>query len=1163
MTNQTEDEYLHYINFLSHTIEDLTNFPSDRDMYAYIAASVAEITPHGSIILVNSLDTNNKRVTLRACEGLDSDIDQIEKILGRPLMGITFLVSDPAMLLFCTDECEEIFGGVKTLTFGALPDEVCNTIGAMPFFGRVFGIGICWKGSLHGSVIIILPPGCDLNSSRVISIFVRQVAGSLERVKAEEAARRERDRLNLITETSPVGIVYVDNQGMITFANRHAEEILGISKDMITYRTYHAPEWKITTEDGNFFPESELPFEMIRVSGKPARNVVHAIEWPDGRRRILSINAAPIHDEEGNFEGMVATVDDITERRRIDKALEEELGLFVRGPTILFTWSHDQGWPILYVSPNIKDIFGYLPEYLRAEKVRYAGLIHPDDLTRVKQEVEEHCQNGTEYFGQEYRIAHADGSYRWIYDFKVIERNKKGEVTHYNGYVLDITNRKRVEEALASSEASIKALMNATSESALLTDVHGIILAANTVVAERLRHTPDEIIGREAYSFIPPELAASRRLWTEKAIKTGEPVIFEDVRFGRIIENNVYPVKDEKGEVFRCAIFGRDVTEEKNILTALKESEKRYRDLFENNKAVMLLIDPESTRIIDANRAASDYYGYSLQELTHLSISDINIADHNLIQKKITQAEEQNGTFFQFLHRKKSGEIRDVEVFNAPVLIDGKRHLHSIIQDVTDRKRIEKALLESENKYRELIQNASSIIVKFDKDANVLFFNEYAQEFFGYTEDEILGKNIIGTIVEKVDSSGRDLEQMIQDLIGHPDQFTHNENENITKDGRRVWVSWRNKPIYQDGTFTGLFSVGTDITQRKKAEEALLEREQFLANVFTSIQDGISILDNNLRIVRVNATMEQWYAHQGSLPGRFCYEVYHGSATRCNPCPSHRTLTTGLTASEILPKRGPDNSITGWLEVYSYPLVEMKSGEMAGVIEYVRDISDRRIAEDALKQANLKLNLLSSITRHDVLNLITALRGYQDFSEDLIQSGKLREYFNKQIQVTEAIQSQIEFTKDYQDLGIRSPIWQDVARCIYQVQRKLILEGITVLVEIPDIIVLADPLFEKVFYTLMENSQRHGERVTSIRWSLLRTAESFRIIYEDDGNGVLDVDKERIFVRGIGKHTGLGLFLAREILAITRMEIKENGQYGKGVRFEILVPPGAYRNSVE
>jgi signal transduction histidine kinase len=229
------------------------------------------------------------------------------------------------------------------------------------------------------------------------------------------------------------------------------------------------------------------------------------------------------------------------------------------------------------------------------------------------------------------------------------------------------------------------------------------------------------------------------------------------------------------------------------------------------------------------------------------------------------------------------------------------------------------------------------------------------------------------------------------------------------------------------------------------------------------------------------------------------------------------------------------------------------------VAERDAEIVERNMAKEALQMAIKKLNMLSSITRHDILNQIMGLRTYLDLSREELKGTRFAAFIEKEDQAAEAIQRQIEFTRYYQDIGVNASTWQDVTVVIRSAIKQLSLPAIEVKVAIKDVEIFSDPLIEKVFVNLMENSLRHGERVTKMDFSSHPSEAGLVLTYCDNGVGISFEDKKKLFQKGFGKHTGLGLFLSREILAITGITITENGEPGKGVQFEMTVPTEGYR----
>jgi signal transduction histidine kinase len=171
----------------------------------------------------------------------------------------------------------------------------------------------------------------------------------------------------------------------------------------------------------------------------------------------------------------------------------------------------------------------------------------------------------------------------------------------------------------------------------------------------------------------------------------------------------------------------------------------------------------------------------------------------------------------------------------------------------------------------------------------------------------------------------------------------------------------------------------------------------------------------------------------------------------------------------------------------------------------------------------------------------------------------LPEYLKRIEEAVVVIHDQIAFTKEYQNLGIAQPAWQDVSFAFRKAASCFDLSNKTVAIETKGTEIYADPLLDRVFYNLIDNTLKHGMTATHIAVHAGRSDAGFDIIYEDNGTGILENDKKKVFLRGIGRNSGLGLYLAREILSITGIDIRETGEPGTGARFEIRIPKGGYR----
>ena len=364
--------------------------------------------------------------------------------------------------------------------------------------------------------------------------------------------------------------------------------------------------------------------------------------------------------------------------------------------------------------------------------------------------------------------------------------------------------------------------------------------------------------------------------------------------------------------------------------------------------------------------------------------------------------------------------------------------------------------------------------------------------------------------------------------------------------------------IEVDGS-PAILNLLTDITERRKAERALLESEQQYRNVIEDQTeficrfrpDGTHIFVNEAYCRYFNKKREEilWHRFLPEIPpeDQKSMKQFFESLTPENPVDTieHRII---MYDGSIRWQRWSDRAIFS---------------ENGTIIEYQsvgRDVTEIKKAEEAINLANQKLQLLSEITRHDILNQLTALRTCLLMADDVEKDAEKRDLIQKEQQIAATIEAQIQFTKDYQTVGIKAPAWHNVRESLMRSVRSIPILNVKVEIERADFEILADPLFDKVFSNLIDNSLRHGgAKMDLIRFSCRVNEERLVCSYEDNGVGILPDDKPLVFNRGFGKHTGLGMFLTKEILAITGITITENGEFGNGARFEITVPKGAYR----
>ncbi|MFA6333313.1 MAG: ATP-binding protein [Methanoregula sp.] len=344
------------------------------------------------------------------------------------------------------------------------------------------------------------------------------------------------------------------------------------------------------------------------------------------------------------------------------------------------------------------------------------------------------------------------------------------------------------------------------------------------------------------------------------------------------------------------------------------------------------------------------------------------------------------------------------------------------------------------------------------------------------------------------------------------------------------------------------------LVHRKEAEERLRTSEMQYHSFVESVEDSIYTVDRDLRYLLINT---RHLIRKGLLPETYAgksYGDFHtAEETAVFRAEVTRVLMTKAGVQDEYEKEGKH-----FLRKL-HPVFDSASNTITAVTVISTEITKRKTAERNLEAINRKLNLMNEITRHDILNQLTVLNSYLSLAEEQSADAIVKKYLLRSEHVSDTIYSQILFTRDYQNIGISSPQWQNLCATIQRARHPLKIPSVAFEGAFSSLEIFADPLLEKVFFNLMDNSLRYAGPHALIRFSCIEEERVLRIICEDDGPGIPSDQKEKIFARGFGRNSGMGLFLIREILSITGIAIYENGEPGSGSRFEMIVPSRHYR----
>ncbi len=755
------------------------------------------------------------------------------------------------------------------------------------------------------------------------------------------------------------------------------------------------------------------------------------------------------------------------------------------------------------------------------------------------------------------------GAYVWVTGSPLfdIRGNRIGAIES----IRDITDWKKTEVELRESEARYRNVVEDQTEFICRFLPDGTHVFVNEVYCRYFGLNKEEIIGTRFHPDIHPDDRENvNRCFA--SVNINHPLITMDQRIIMPDGNTRWQRWSDRaifyadGSLKEYQSVGRDITETKQIEEALHYNQEKYTKAFLSSPDAIMISDLETGIFIELNDAASQIYGYSRDEMIGRSALELGMWLRKEDRDILIDQVRRNGRVerYELIERCKSGKLFTASVSAQTITLADRLHFISVVRDVTERKRAEEALRNSEARLLTLVKSIPDLIWLKDKEGVYLSCNARFERFIGAREIDIIGKTDYDFVDRTLADSFREHDR---EAMAARRPIINEEWITFADGGHRVLLETIKTPIFDDkGTLIGVLGIGHDITERKQNEEALRASEQFTKEIIHNAQEGIIVYDQNFNYLVWNSFME-------SLTGISASEALGNNAIDLFPHLKeqnvHIMLQQALNGDTVQSPDTPYHVLqtkkSGWVSGIYSPHYNTQ-GDIVGVIGIIRDITDQKKIEISLNAASKKLNLLSSITRHDINNQLTVQMGYLSMLEKKQLDPTLTEYFQKVSNAAKRISAMIAFTKEYESIGVNAPVWQDCYTIVDTAAKQTPLGKITVKNNITSgTEVLADPLIIKVFFNLMDNAVRYGGKITEIRFFGQESGDEHIIICEDDGEGISADEKEKIFEKGFGKNTGLGLFLSREILSITGITIRETGSPGKGARFEITFPKSMWR----
>jgi len=796
-------------------------------------------------------------------------------------------------------------------------------------------------------------------------------AGRRGRRPSEAEPRISRRLLQSIYDTIPDAVVWTDLDFNILSCNRSVEKILGYQPDELMEQ--HASVFTFFPPARLQDPQHQLGLARLKRTGHLEQQGSY-FQRKDGEIFPADALVAAVKDEQGRPLGWVGAIRDITERRQAEEELRRSRRLlqtiFDALPDAII--STDRELKIVSCNQSVKRVLGYAPEELAGKNYQ---ILIPEFLREDASQqgrLEELITKG--YFEQEDFAFQRKNGEVFPANFSVaMVKDEQGRPLGAVGAIRDITERKLVEEELRESEERYRTLVETSPDAITLTDLAGKVLTLNQKALELYGLSRfEEAIGQNSFEYLAPEERARAAADLQKTLTSPgtQRNVFTLVRrdgssFEAEVNSSV--LRDEEGKPKGFVAVTRDITERKRAEEALRESEAKYRLLVNNIPSVTWRTNREGrTTFISSNVAK--VYGYTPDEIyaggESLWFGRIHPEDVERVQRAFAGLFETGAEFnIEYRIRRRDGEwiwLQDRALVHEEG--GGEEYAYGMFSDITERKRAEAALRESEERYREIFENVQEFILALDLEGRITSANPQVKQTIGFKTDRLVGKKLAELIEEYL--SPHLLEHWnkvwleVQAAVQKPgDLFREEVFMPITSGELRTFV-FIYSGIFREGRLVGYLHIGRDVTESKRAETALRESEERYRILVETSPDAIIMTDLEGNLLMINQQALKLYRASGpaEMIGQNAFSFIAPEDRPQARENQARTLASGrMQSTEYRLSRADGSSYLGELNA---SMLKDASGQPFGFIGVLRDITERKQAEQALQESEKRYRTL-------------------------------------------------------------------------------------------------------------------------------------------------------------------------------------------------------------